>query len=542
MEILVTYKPTGIKTHRSSEKRSDWGFVEWLEEKWKLKLFLFQRLDAGTSGLLLIAKSEASAKYWTEKLKHKKVQKTYLFISKGDSPIEREYYATSTISKIKGHWISEGKTVSNLRVSPKFLNHDQNNYNSETHFIHLKSFQDFHLWQAHPKTGKAHQIRLHAQDIGQPILGDSLHGGSPFFRICLHSLAMMDPESNQSWQAPTPLFFENLSLLEDEKLCALLEAYHQRNQLIKQKILSNESFRLSHLEIPDLRIDSYGDHLWIYHYSTNNFTHSNHYNFNKTRNADFNPLELITRFYHHSENRPTWIREMKNRGENPHPSQLQELNHPKTHWEIYENQIKYQLRSDQGLSPGLFLDQRENRLWVKTHSSGKYVLNLFSYTCGFSLNAAVGGALEVVSVDVSNRFLEWGKTNFTINQLDPQKYEFRASGVLEFLHRTVKIKRCFDLIICDPPSFGRTKNSVFNIEKDLSTLSELCFNILNPAGIILLSTNFEKWQWEEFKTIATLKLNKTYYKILDEPLPGLDFIENHHRILKTILIQKLPVN
>ncbi len=510
MDIIATYKPTGLKTHRSSDQRSDWGYAEWLEEKWGEKLYLFQRLDAGTSGLLLFAKSESAARDWTDKLKHKKVNKTYLMITKGVKPNQSEFTFQSTITKIKGQWVSH--KPSNKNEAP----------NSETHFIYLRSHQDFHLWQAHPKTGKAHQIRLHAQDLGHPILGDALHGGAPFFRLCLHALKMEDPESKQNWVATAPPYFDNLDLLRDHSLCALLEAHHQREQLIKMKILPAESYRLAHFELPWLRVDSFGENLWVYNYS----------------NSEINPTPLFADFFNHTKSRPTWVREMKNRGENPLHSQLIKINDPQNRWDIKENNLVYELRANQGLSPGLFLDQRENRLWVKNHSASKKILNLFSYTCGFSLCAAAGGATEVVSVDVSTPFLEWGKYNFSLNQLNPQNYEFRNSDVLEFLKRTLKIKRMFDLIICDPPSFGRSKKSVFNIEKDLGQLTQLCFQLLSPAGKLLLSTNFEKWSWDDFKNIALTNINKNDFDILNEPLPGLDFIEPQQRILKTLLLQK----
>ena len=65
---------------------------------------------------------------------------------------------------------------------------------------------------------------------------------------------------------------------------------------------------------------------------------------------------------------------------------------------------------------GLFLDQRQRRRWVKENSKDKDVLNLFAFTCGFSLNAACGEARSVVSVDLFAKYLEWGKENFELNE------------------------------------------------------------------------------------------------------------------------------
>jgi 23S rRNA (cytosine1962-C5)-methyltransferase len=229
---------------------------------------------------------------------------------------------------------------------------------------------------------------------------------------------------------------------------------------------------------------------------------------------------------------------MKNRGNQPNEASLSAIFEPKQRWQAREHELIYELRADQGLSPGLFLDQRENRHWVKTHSRGLRVLNLFSYTCGFSLCAAAGDAKDVVSVDVSQSFLEWGKTNFALNGLNPEKYEFWSADSLDFLKRTEKIKREFDLIICDPPSFGRSKRGVFRIADDLSTLVNLIYPLLAPHGILLLSTNYERWSQAEFEK-ETLRAwpTRSVHK-LPVPKPGLDFLESDLNILKTLLLQR----
>ncbi len=502
-EILVTYKPSGIRSHRSSPH--EWGFVEWLEQKLQQKLYLFQRLDMGTSGIMLIAKTDSAAKAWTEKLQNKSVHKTYLFITKTSQTKIRESVVKSSIQKERGVWTSKTDLPAN----------------SETHFTQLSSDGVHQLWQANPKTGKAHQIRLHAQSLGLSILGDADHGGSPFFRLCLHALQLEDPSSGANWQAPAPPYFHDLSQLPNEELCALLEAHHQRVQLQLQNFIPRDTYRIAHQEDPLLRIDRFGEQNWVYDYRGNNTCH------------------LIKSLYQFVPGIPTWIREMKNRGSQPNESQLTSLFAPQTHWHAKENGLNFELRADQGMSPGLFLDQRENRQWVKLNSLGKRVLNLFSYTCGFSLCAAAGGANEVVSVDVSQSFLDWGRTNFALNALEPKNYEFWSADYLEFLKRTAKIGRQFDLIICDPPSFGRSKRGVFKIDQDIGTLVKLILPLLAHDGILLLSTNYEKWTQAQFESEVSKNLERNSFKQLQAPLPGLDFLESAMTTLKCILIKKI---
>lgn len=512
MDILPTYKPSGINTHRTSSNDNEAGFVEWLEEKLNIKLYLFQRLDAGTSGLLLMAHSKDAAAQWTEGLKTKKITKKYLFLTHPSPfpflPNER-ITVSSFISKKGKSWTSE-PTSEAVEV------------NSETRFTLLKTDNQFQLWQAEPLTGKTHQIRLHAQSLGIPLLGDSLYGGKPFFRLCLHALEIHYPDINKFWRADAPPFFTNLKLLTQPQLCELLGAVDLRDQLLQRQYLkSTDSYRLSHAENSHLRIDRFGDQLWIYDYDP----------------AQTNPLTQD--FFRHYPPMPTWIREMKNRGQQPNSSSLQSLYEPQTRWKATENYLTYELRSDQGMSPGLFLDQRENRRWVQSHSKNKKVLNLFSYTCGFSLNAAKGGATEVVSVDVSSAFLEWGKRNFQLNDLEATQYEFWAADSIEFLKRTVRRNRKFDLIICDPPSFGRSKQGVFNIEKDFSKMVYLIGDLLEPHGTILLSTNFEKWTREQFKQKAMQLLQPNAYQELPYPKYPLDFLEGKNTLLKTLILKKI---
>jgi 23S rRNA (cytosine1962-C5)-methyltransferase len=150
----------------------------------------------------------------------------------------------------------------------------------------------------------------------------------------------------------------------------------------------------------------------------------------------------------------------------------------------------------------LFLYQRERRDWVKNHCKDKRVLNLFAFTCGFSLAAASGGATEVISVDLSKKYLNWGRENFELNGFDPNEDKFRwmAMDSIDYLTWSQKKGFKYDIIVCDPPSFSRHKKSkkTFKIDRDFADLIKLCLERLNPKGILLFSTNFEKWRLEQW--------------------------------------------
>ena len=114
-----------------------------------------------------------------------------------------------------------------------------------------------------------------------------------------------------------------------------------------------------------------------------------------------------------------------------------------------------------GQKTGLFLDQRENRRMVRELARGRpEALNLFSYTGGFSVAAALGGATHVVSVDVDRDAVALARENFRANGLDPADHAFAAEDCFEILARYRKEGRRFDLVVCDPPAFAKSQKAV----------------------------------------------------------------------------------
>lgn len=478
-------KPYGMRTHEVNDDQT--GFVETLSEKLNKKLFVVHRLDKETSGTILFAKDKKSAQELVELFEKHQIQKTYLFLT-DQKIIETEFTVTSKIERQKNQYVS-------LKDGPS---------NSETHFKLIKHFpeKNFFLWQAQPKTGKPHQIRLHAQDAGIPILGDKEHGGSDFFRMALHAWKVEFLENKIESKIP-PLFI-NPEL--DPLTLLLLENWFKRHEIYE--IPKNETYRLIHHESNEFRADIYGDHLWVYDYTEAGFTETQKLNLQNF--ADSKNLKPI-------------IRHMLNRGQGVGGKEKSTLSaEAENHWIAEENSVKYLLKTDAGFSPGLFLDQRENRLWVKNNSEDKKVLNLFCYTAGFSVNAALGKAKQVTSVDVSQNFLEWAKEIFNLNKINLENHEFFAQDTLLFLKGALKRHRTWDLIICDPPSFGRSRDGVWRLEKDLPALAEFLLKCLSADGEILFTSNYEGWNLEELKNQFSKKLKKNSYQFERLPYLSLD--------------------
>jgi 23S rRNA (cytosine1962-C5)-methyltransferase len=274
-------------------------------------------------------------------------------------------------------------------------------------------------------------------------------------------------------------------------------------------VSDQQCYRLLHDLEYEFQIDVYGSVLWAYWYRSAPVTEDQIQKF-----SDFTQ----------SKNLNYAIRHMINRGAGVGGLEKQDLIKSAEipdQWIAVENNLHFQLRLNAGFSPGLFLDQSQNRKWVCENSKNKTVLNLFSYTSGFSVASAHGLAAKVTTVDASSNFLNWSKENFKLNSLDPEQHEFFTQDVLLFLAGSAKRHRTWDLIICDPPSFGRTKNTIWKIEKDLPELILNMWICLTANGKILFTCNYEQWTLSDLEKVFRKTLTSQKFKI--EKLPDVSF-------------------
>ncbi len=172
---------------------------------------------------------------------------------------------------------------------------------------------------------------------------------------------------------------------------------------------------------------------------------------------------------------------------------------------VSESRVRFGLDFSAGYSVGLFLDQRTNRSLLKSKPL-KRVLNTFAYTCSFSVVAALAGA-ETLSADLSQKSLDRGRLNFTLNALDPGAHRFVADDVQDLLPRLARRKEQFDAVILDPPTFSRgNKGRRFRAEDDLQSLLSAALEVTAPAGRLLLSTNCTKLRVTDLENIARFSL------------------------------------
>ena len=219
------------------------------------------------------------------------------------------------------------------------------------------------------------------------------------------------------------------------------------------------------------------------------------------------------------------IDEMLNRGDTPNATRRLASSAFPQRWTAKEADARYILRSDRGQAPGLFLDQRTNRREVAASSEDARVLNLFAYTCSFSVVAALGRASQTVNVDASGPFLDWGRDNFQLNALERPQDLFWKGDVRDFLKLARKRAERFDLIVLDPPTFSRSRKRPFNVRNELVPLAGQCLELLSPGGKMLVATNLSSWSRDDLaKMVAPMARGAS---IRSQPLP-IGIAESEH--------------
>lgn len=151
--------------------------------------------------------------------------------------------------------------------------------------------------------------------------------------------------------------------------------------------------------------------------------------------------------------------------------------------EIREGKAKFLVDISNGHKTGFYLDQRRSRLALADISKNKKVLDLFCYTGGFSINAALGGASNVLGIDIKKDWLELARKNATLNGVS-ERADFAAGDAFEIMKKMCNSGEKFDIIVVDPPSFLRSKRDLISAAKGYKELNALAFSALNIGGTL----------------------------------------------------------
>ena len=152
--------------------------------------------------------------------------------------------------------------------------------------------------------------------------------------------------------------------------------------------------------------------------------------------------------------------------------------------QVLENGVRFIVDLANAQKGGLFLDQRENRLRVAALAEGQSVLNLFGYTGGFSLHAALAGARRTDTVDIAAPAIEAARRNFAVNGLSLDNAGFHVADAFEFLTEAARSGDRWDIVISDPPSFAPRKDAVATARHAYQRLHRLAAATVEPGGLL----------------------------------------------------------
>jgi 23S rRNA (cytosine1962-C5)-methyltransferase len=474
-DLLVVRKPAGMNTHAPSPHAGE-GIYEWLrhrEPRWA-HLAIIHRLDKDTSGVMVFAKSPRANRSLTEQFAKRMVRKKYVLMTDRKTSA-RELTIESDLVRVGDKYRSQQGAVSGSHAV--------------TQFKRIGEDAGRILFEASPRTGRTHQIRVQASENGFPILGDILYGGTPASRLFLHAqeLSFQHPASGESMRFETPAPFE-------------IEVWAGLRAAFVDSTTTN-ACRLIHGAgdgFPGFYLDLLGQYALA----------------QSDRPLSGPQLKMIEQIARQQGLKGVYFKRLDRHVRQAGTAQASPEkvfgDAAPEEFEIRENGLRFALRFGEGYSVGLFLDQRENRRRFLTgHVAGEFpllqtgieraeVLNTFAYTCGFSVAAAFAGA-HVTSVDLSAKYLDWGRRNFEVNGLEAAAHEFLSGDVFDWLKRLRKKQRSYDVVVVDPPTFSTSKASgTFRVEQDYGRLTQAALAVLKPGGVLLAGANTARLDAETF--------------------------------------------
>ena len=527
-DVLVLDKPDGVPTQSADPGRPDDVLARLRAVRGAEAYFgVHQRLDRDTSGVLLLPRRREANAGVADQFERREVEKKYLAAVDG-WPAGRE-------RAVLRDWLLPGDAGKMQTVPAR----TKGALEAVTRVRVLGRQAGRTLLELVLETGRTHQARVQLAHARAPIAGDVLYGGARAPRLLLHahSLALTHPGSEKKvrWEAPIPAEFEawlargdaGEAVYDDAALlgAAIGRAFRRRYGLAwsHEGERATTCFRLINEAgdaLPRLAVDLYGAHLVAQLYDGDHGLWTDLER--RARVLDALLATGVNGVY--LKVRPKQANTLvETRREDLAPLAPVRGEAAADPLLVLEEGVPFLVRLGDGLSTGLFLDQRTNRRRVREMSGGASVVNLFAYTCGFSAAAAMGGAWRTVSVDASAAALERGRENLrAAGVLDAAEHSFVAEDAFTWLANAKRKREMHDLVILDPPSYSSTKKRRFVAESDYAELAAAALAILRPGGKLLACVNHRgvtaaKFRRAMFDAARSAKLELAQVKDLATP-------------------------
>lgn len=505
-DLIVVDKPEGISSQAADPDRPDDVVTRLRAHLGGAYLGVHQRLDRDTSGLLVYARRKEANASLAAQFERRRVDKRYRACVRG--------------------W-PRGRPRTTLR---DVIDGKQ----AVTHVEVVARCDDRAMLELSLETGRTHQARVQLARAGAPIAGDGLYGGARAPRLMLHAsaIALVHPASGKRvrFESRAPPEFDawvergdlGEAIYDDARVLtrALDRALERRWSLgraASSPARATTAFRLVNEDgdaLPRLAVDVYdawlvaqlhGDAPW------------------KDRVLD--ALDALGFEGVYLKIRPKQANVVVDtRREDLAPRAPVRGTAAPEEVAIVEEGMPLLVRLGDGLSTGLFLDQRANRRRVRDLARGRSVANLFAYTCAFTVAAAVGGARRTVSVDASAAALERGRANLAhAGVLDEGDHSFVADDAFAWLARAARRGERFDVVVLDPPSYSTTKRGRFVAETDYADLASTALAIVVPGGRLLACTNHRRISRSRFRRIlfdAARAAKRDVVQMKDMPPPA----------------------
>lgn len=489
--FLIVDKPAGVVVHGGDETLAD-DLVHrlggWLSAQGRDDyLGVHQRLDQATSGLLFFTRDRAENAAVAQAMEEHRIERTYFAVVHIDA--RTSLAGRGRLEHVLHH--ARGRTeviagASRGRTAPLSGGRGRAPLGQRalTDYEVVERVGPRALVRLEPRTGRTHQLRVQLAAVGAPICGDRLYGGEPAPRLLLHAASLRGEALGGSWSSPLPPEFSEFLktgrvTVGGSFAARLAEAGLRRFGLSGR----TSTYRLVNGEgdlLPAVVVDVYEAYAVLSLYDPDLVARAAELA-SALAESGFRGVYLKTRVRADLRHQAAaeLAAETPLLGEAPADGRLI----------VEEHGARFEVALGDGLSTGLFLDQRDNRQRVRASSAGQRVLNLFSYTCSFSVVAALGGAREVVSVDLAGRALARGRRNFELNGLDPTAHRFYKDDAVKWLGRAGRRGERFGLIVLDPPSFSTVGKGTFSVDKRYAEVAALALALLEPGGRLLAVTN-----------------------------------------------------